>query len=82
MVRTIFDAIDLDGSGVIEREELASAIMRFDNSKDPGFLDKVRGSVCVCHRMRVCDHNACVVDGLHCCCRCWSVRTSLRTMLR
>ena len=40
MVKAIFDAIDLDGSGVIDREELATAIMRFDNSKDPNFLDK------------------------------------------
>uniref|UniRef100_A0A7S2RC50 Uncharacterized protein n=1 Tax=Rhizochromulina marina TaxID=1034831 RepID=A0A7S2RC50_9STRA len=41
MVRNIFDAVDMDGSGVIDREELAAAIMRFDRNHDPLFLDKV-----------------------------------------
>ena len=40
-VRKIFDAIDMDGSGVIDREELAAAIIRFDRNHDPKFLDRV-----------------------------------------
>lgn len=41
MVKKIFDAIDMDGSGVIDREELAAAIIRFDRNHDPLFLDRV-----------------------------------------
>jgi len=41
MVKKIFDAIDMDGSGVIDREELAAAIIRFDRNHDPQFLDRV-----------------------------------------
>lgn len=41
MVKKIFDAIDMDGSGVIDREELAAAIIRFDRNHDPEYLDRV-----------------------------------------
>ena len=41
MVKKIFDAIDMDGSGLIDREELAAAIIRFDRNHDPEFLDRV-----------------------------------------
>lgn len=41
MVKKIFDGIDMDGSGVIDREELAAAIIRFDRNHDPQFLDRV-----------------------------------------
>jgi hypothetical protein len=40
MVKAVFDEIDLDGSGMINHEELATALMRFDGSGDPNFLDK------------------------------------------
>jgi hypothetical protein len=41
MVKKIFDSIDMDGSGMIDREELAAAIIRFDRNHDPEFLDRV-----------------------------------------